>query len=421
MTTQYIGARYVPKFEGVHDNSRAYEPLCIVTDSGNTTSYTSKKDVPVGVALNNTDYWAVTGTVSGSILDLQGRTSALETDIVKKEVKVKNRKYLFVGDSYGDETGEWADIVSERLTDLGAECEVLCVGGASFGSSDAQYKFLTQIQNYTGDKNEITDIVVCGGLNDSVSESLSDPYYSGALISGMTSFNDYVVANYPNAEVSLGYIGNGVDFESTSLIGYRVYSARCTCLYYYMRYASNFGWKWLSNLEYALSGAYANMGSDGVHPSTIGSTELAMSILYAITGGDGVCYYPLYQMITSNLLDNSLANMRFRQHNADCFLDIPANTYIVCTSAVTENLTLGNTHQYFNRHLYVPVDIRLDGFNGKTYQYIKGLLLFVKNEVSLALMQTVDGETVTTFTPNGESGVIRIMPTTASYPAMSCS
>lgn len=63
----YIGNRYVPIFANPveWDNLREYEPLTIVTYYG--TSYTSKKTVPVGTALDNTEYWAVTGNYNQQV------------------------------------------------------------------------------------------------------------------------------------------------------------------------------------------------------------------------------------------------------------------------------------------------------------------------------------------------------------------
>ena len=56
---QYIGARYVPTFFSDENGSTewksglSYEALTIVTYLGN--SYTSKKTVPVGVEITNTE------------------------------------------------------------------------------------------------------------------------------------------------------------------------------------------------------------------------------------------------------------------------------------------------------------------------------------------------------------------------------
>lgn len=43
--------------EGLHDSTRTYEKLSVVTNTEKTKLYISKKNVPSGVALTNTEYW----------------------------------------------------------------------------------------------------------------------------------------------------------------------------------------------------------------------------------------------------------------------------------------------------------------------------------------------------------------------------
>lgn len=69
--TQYIGARYVPVFGRVGEdsiewnNSAPYEPLTIVLHQGN--SYTSRQYVPAGVEITNEKYWANTGNYNAQV------------------------------------------------------------------------------------------------------------------------------------------------------------------------------------------------------------------------------------------------------------------------------------------------------------------------------------------------------------------
>lgn len=64
---QYIGARYVPLFAdpAEWDNQRTYEPLTIVIHNGN--SYTSRQYVPIGIDINNNEYWALTGNYNAQV------------------------------------------------------------------------------------------------------------------------------------------------------------------------------------------------------------------------------------------------------------------------------------------------------------------------------------------------------------------
>jgi hypothetical protein len=111
MVREYVGARYVPKFMGEWSATTEYEPLCIV-DDGLGTSYTSKKPVPAGTPLTDTEYWAVTGSTSGAIVSLQNRVSALEGDVSvlnNKDMQtfsgIKNiRDFGAVGDGTTDDS-----------------------------------------------------------------------------------------------------------------------------------------------------------------------------------------------------------------------------------------------------------------------------------------------------------------------------
>lgn len=68
---QYIGARYVPIFGRVGedsiewDNTAPYEPLTIVLYQGN--SYTSRQYVPTGVDITNEEFWACTGNYNAQV------------------------------------------------------------------------------------------------------------------------------------------------------------------------------------------------------------------------------------------------------------------------------------------------------------------------------------------------------------------
>ena len=74
----YVGHRYVPKIIGEHDKSISYEGLSIVTYQG--TSYTSKKRVPIGVDINNEEYWVVTGNYNAQIEEYRQEVKDLKRD-----------------------------------------------------------------------------------------------------------------------------------------------------------------------------------------------------------------------------------------------------------------------------------------------------------------------------------------------------
>src|SRR5699024_5384903 len=61
----YVRHRYVPKIFGEWDKQNQYEGLSIVTHQGN--SYTSKKQVPVGIDILNEEFWVVTGNYNAQV------------------------------------------------------------------------------------------------------------------------------------------------------------------------------------------------------------------------------------------------------------------------------------------------------------------------------------------------------------------
>lgn len=75
----YIGARYVPVIYGEWDNSRAFEPLTIVTYQG--ASYTSRTYVPVGAEITNTDYWVETGNYNAQVEYYRQEVTNVQTDV----------------------------------------------------------------------------------------------------------------------------------------------------------------------------------------------------------------------------------------------------------------------------------------------------------------------------------------------------
>lgn len=65
--TQYVGARYVPVFANPAQwsSEREYEPLTIVLYQGN--SFTSMQYVPIGIDINNEEFWAETGNYNAQV------------------------------------------------------------------------------------------------------------------------------------------------------------------------------------------------------------------------------------------------------------------------------------------------------------------------------------------------------------------
>lgn len=96
--SQYVGARYVPKFADPieWDIERGYESLTIVTYKGE--SYTSKCPVPPGIDIKNTRYWALTGAYNAQVEEYKNQVKDLSEQVTgfasdNKEFRDKITQY----------------------------------------------------------------------------------------------------------------------------------------------------------------------------------------------------------------------------------------------------------------------------------------------------------------------------------------
>ena len=63
---KYVGNRCIPMPMGNWDKNKEYENLSVVLAS-NGDSYTSKKNVPKGIELSNTEYWAISSRFNAQL------------------------------------------------------------------------------------------------------------------------------------------------------------------------------------------------------------------------------------------------------------------------------------------------------------------------------------------------------------------
>lgn len=228
--TQYIGARYVPKFYENSDGTEEwrsgveYEPLTIVSYNGN--SYTSKKPVPsnIGNPSENPAYWVSTGNYNQQVeayrQEVEAYKATVDELIPEVETLQQNikRSFILIGDSFSvglttsDGTnyslvGGWADRCKTALERAGYDVYIntrTMSGNTGFASSLPFLNLLQAIkEDHVGDKvNEITDIVVIGGTNDIGHETGVD--------AAIETFCNYAYTNFPNAKVKIGVIGTNL-------------------------------------------------------------------------------------------------------------------------------------------------------------------------------------------------------------------
>ncbi len=230
LNNMYIGARYIPKYEGEWSNTRSYEGLSVVKYQNDT--YTSKGPVPVGVDILNTDYWYLSGSYNGYIANLQHQIDDMKNSSVSGSLqnqidtmkngnidgtlqnqindlneelhglnfKKKDRTLLFIGDSFTTGASGVTSTLPSRIAQLlnANAYYIFGRGSTGFVRNTDDKKFANQLQDAIDstqfDNDVITDIIIIGGINDEYS-TVEAAYYTE-----ITSIMNKC-SSFPNATV----------------------------------------------------------------------------------------------------------------------------------------------------------------------------------------------------------------------------
>lgn len=200
-----------------------------------------------------------------------------KADKVASAPLFKDKNILFVGDSFGQrrEYTEENKVFIDYLADyIGAEIHNVAVSGAGFCIEGKL--FISQVQNYSGDKTKITDIIVFGGGNDIRTQKTE-----AEMQVAIKEFADYVRANYPNAKVQMCLLSTKVGVGS---------SDPHQEIPKYIEIWRNEGMKngliFVENTQYILS-QRSDLYTDLIHPNTQGQKKIAKYMISII--GNGVC------------------------------------------------------------------------------------------------------------------------------------
>lgn len=195
---QYIGARYVPKFADpiLHDSTRSYEALEMVQNAIGD-SFTSKKPVPIGVALTNSEYWVQTGNFNSQLSLLQSEVATIP----------HKKKVLVLGDSYAQGIGS-SKTMGEWIEDLtGWDCDTYYEGGCGYLRESANLKKMIDVVGYAiaGETEplQVTDVVLAASVyNDSGLSS--DPSFTKAnFATQLTNCVNALRSVFTNAKITV--------------------------------------------------------------------------------------------------------------------------------------------------------------------------------------------------------------------------
>lgn len=284
-TRQYIGARYVPIFDGAWDNTKEYEPLIIVSYQGN--SYTSRTYVPTGIDITNETYWALTGNYNAQVEayreEVQNYTNSFTDELIATR-NITGRNILCIADSYGmsDGVGGWCSQLAslcENIEDVSVYSQVH--SGSGFEAQHDQFITLLQtwITNNPTIVDSITDVIVCGGYNDA--------YYDLTGVQASARIGAFVaLCNETFGDGVMVHVGFMAFTTETD-----IYPKLPACCAKYRQYASLYGAKFIENLQYVCRNTFGL--ADTRHPTTATYKLCAEHILTYLCNGYADCIQEL--------------------------------------------------------------------------------------------------------------------------------
>ena len=260
-----------------------------------TTATYNKGDYVTRVA--DGKVYRCTGTTTGSWDGTKWTEVNVANDLKGAINLLGNRRFVFIGDSYGINNDRWIgktiDILGLTANDNAFNISLASTGfvGDPEQSGDLTWKTLltNNIANITN-KNTITDIIVCGGTND-ISATYVDLY------NAIRDFKTYALSQMPNAKISIGFIGRKNTGANNQAYG--------NCAGYYQELATKFGMAYIENSECCWG--YKTNYTDTWHPNSNGYALIAACIAnYILTGsGTAMSAFHTFAPTKSGLTEDS--------------------------------------------------------------------------------------------------------------------
>lgn len=403
------------------DITKQYETLTLVINDN--MAYLSMQPVPAGTPIDNTDYWQNVfdmSTLYDKIDDLEETLNEEIEELNEQlseeiqtldETTVKNnttKKVLFLGDSYSTSNNRqlfhsFRNNVSIPSDNIVSEA----VSGASFW--DSSNSFLMQAQNFTGDKEGITDIIVVGGINDARLQ-FDDYSYAvpdvSSVTSAMDAFITYCHTNYPNAELHTAYIGGCLP-SSTYYTTLHPAKSQEWAFWCWTIYARDHGFNVLETWN-AIHTSKQNYSSDGLHPSNdIGLVELGRAIAHAYDKNSTTQNRPtaIANLTISGKTHGGNIGVFSRIKDNMAIMQIPDNYFQIENGEAISNadwseiFTIDNINLFQIRPpVYITTSVALNGFtNASTPTIVPAEILIQDGKIYIKVFK-IDNGSYLTFT-----------------------
>lgn len=227
----------------------------------------TNSDTPDGyniIVLTNTENLIAERILNQSIINLENEV---------EELKEPTKKYLFVGDSYGDgytpdgNVTAWQTVVKNLMGLTNEQFKTTHRGGYGFGISNNFYSLIEALDN----DNTITDIIIGGGYNDLNATETS-------IKEGILNCYNLCKTKFPNAKFYVAFFGWSRNGESKTKLANTFKYYRNTCF-------DNPDLIFIEGIHTALHHYFKYFSSDGYHPNQLGQNNIAKGIVQFLKYG----------------------------------------------------------------------------------------------------------------------------------------
>ena len=274
-------------YEGSWDITKQYKKFAIVTVN-DTEGYISLQPVPAGIAITNSDYWAMIADYTAIISGLGARILALEgrVDHIDQRLGVDYDSIVWIGDSYTSAGSLGADVDKRYSTlvsdELGLTEYNYAVGGTGYIYGSTPYttqisNAITDFMNQGYDRTTVKYVMIMGNRNDADAiYSYGD--YAAAINSVISSARNYFI----NAKIVI--IPGLWDAKpcKQQMIRYCTIINECIATYYKDVLFFDNAWTWLQGHEDKI---LWQSGAD-VHPNVAGHQILAQHVINCMHGNN---------------------------------------------------------------------------------------------------------------------------------------
>ena len=306
------------------------------------------------------------------------------TLIAQKIKQTLSKKYLLVGDSYGEGYSPDGNIESwcikfKRILGLtDNECKILVKGGYGFGRINM---YFPDLLNTIDDDPYITDIIVLGGYND-INESYTNIY------NGIKEFKSICKQKFPNAVLKIGFVGWSNNPN-------KLFKLSNICMDY-INICKSENIIYLNNMEFSLHEYFKSFSRDDFHPNDYGQSKIALHLVSAINTGDanvllgytdfGLSLNPVFSSdnnfeedITTSMKNENILFSIKRPIILNCEnVKIDCNNTFYDIGDITDGFVVGNT---YNTSI-APINAIIK--NGDNFYNVLGSILITDKKLKIS-------------------------------------